>query len=43
MMLRNDSLQVMYEVVAAVTYGLGVVEGNREKDYCLRTKEINLR
>jgi hypothetical protein len=33
MMLRSDSWQVMY--------GFGVVEGNREKNYCLRTKEIN--
>ena len=43
MMLRSDSWQVMYEVVAAVTYGFGVAEGNREKNYCLRTKEINFR
>ena len=31
MMLRSDSWQVMYEVVATVTYGFGVVEGNIEK------------
>lgn len=40
MILRSNSWQVMCEVVATVTYGFGVVEGNREKNYCLRTKDM---